>query len=130
MSSDDDIDKMTHENAMKLYHFAPFQHVPKDQATVGALRKAAEGHDVSIKAPVATSAPVIRQVSATSRRRRPRCPVLSKSEPPVDGAFITGVVIHSVGEQRCLHTALRARAESSIEIANTLVVPGHIHPVR
>jgi hypothetical protein len=41
---------MTHETAMKLYHFAPFQHVPKDQATVGALRKAAEGHDVSIKA--------------------------------------------------------------------------------
>jgi predicted TIM-barrel fold metal-dependent hydrolase len=48
--SDEDINKMTHENAMKLYHFAPFQHVPKDQATVGALRKAAEGHDVSIKA--------------------------------------------------------------------------------
>ncbi|HTM79122.1 MAG TPA: hypothetical protein VL133_16030 [Devosia sp.] len=35
---------------MRLYHFDPFAHVPKDQATVGALRKAAEGHDVSIRA--------------------------------------------------------------------------------
>lgn len=47
---DDEINKITHENAMRLYHFEPFAHVPKDQATVGALRKAAEGHDVSIRA--------------------------------------------------------------------------------
>ncbi|MET0900473.1 MAG: amidohydrolase, partial [Mycobacterium sp.] len=30
--------------------FSPFDHLPKDQATVGALRKAAEGHDVEIRA--------------------------------------------------------------------------------
>ena len=47
---DDEINKITHENAMRLYHFEPFAHVPKGQATVGALRKQAEGHDVSIRA--------------------------------------------------------------------------------
>ncbi|HEU5025977.1 MAG TPA: hypothetical protein VFV01_13750, partial [Spirillospora sp.] len=46
---DDEIDKMTHQNAMRWYNFDPFPHVPREQATVGALRKAAEGHDVSIQ---------------------------------------------------------------------------------
>lgn len=42
---------MTYENALRWYHWDPFTHVPpKEQATVGALRKAAEGHDVSVKA--------------------------------------------------------------------------------
>ncbi|KWX69223.1 hypothetical protein ASJ79_00005, partial [Mycobacterium sp. NAZ190054] len=40
----------TYQNAMRWYHWDPFTHIPKDQATVGALRKAAEGHDVSIQA--------------------------------------------------------------------------------
>ncbi|PRC43030.1 amidohydrolase, partial [Mycobacterium sp. ITM-2017-0098] len=47
---DDEINKMTFENAMRWYHWDPFTHVPKEQATVGALRRAAEGHDVSIQA--------------------------------------------------------------------------------
>lgn len=47
---DDEINKMTHENAMRWYSFDPFTHIPREQATVGALRKAAEGHDVSIQA--------------------------------------------------------------------------------
>jgi hypothetical protein len=47
---DDDINKMTHENAMRWYSFDPFGHISREQATVGALRKAAEGHDVSIRA--------------------------------------------------------------------------------
>ena len=47
---DDEINKMTFENAMRWYHFDPFRHMSRDQATVGALRKAAEGHDVSIQA--------------------------------------------------------------------------------
>lgn len=47
---DDEINKITHENAMRLYHFEPFKHIPREQATVGALRKQAEGHDVSIQA--------------------------------------------------------------------------------
>jgi hypothetical protein len=44
---DDDIRKMTHENAMRWYSFDPFVHVPKEEATVGALRRPAAGHDVS-----------------------------------------------------------------------------------
>ncbi|OBF14859.1 amidohydrolase family protein [Mycobacterium sp. ACS4331] len=48
--ADDEINKITHENAMRLYHFDPFTHIPKDQATVGALRASVEGHDVSIRA--------------------------------------------------------------------------------
>ncbi len=45
---DDEIRKMTHENAMRWYSFDPFAHLPKDEATVGALRRKAAGHDVSI----------------------------------------------------------------------------------
>jgi predicted TIM-barrel fold metal-dependent hydrolase len=47
---DDEINKMTYENAMRWYSFDPFSHITREQATVGALRKAAEGHDVSIRA--------------------------------------------------------------------------------
>jgi predicted TIM-barrel fold metal-dependent hydrolase len=47
---DVEINKMTFENAMKWYHFDPFTHITREQATVGALRKAAEGHDVTIQA--------------------------------------------------------------------------------
>ncbi len=47
---DDEIKKMTHENAMRWYSFDPYTHITPEQATVGALRKAAEGHDVSIRA--------------------------------------------------------------------------------
>ncbi len=47
---DDEIKKMTHENAMRWYSFDPFTHITPEQASVGALRKAAEGHDVSIRA--------------------------------------------------------------------------------
>ena len=45
---DDHVRKITHENAMRWYSFDPFGHVPKEDATVGALRRRAEGHDVSI----------------------------------------------------------------------------------
>ena len=47
---DDEIRKMTYENAMRWYHFDPFAHMTPEQAAVGALRKNAEGHDVSIRA--------------------------------------------------------------------------------
>ena len=48
--TDVEINKMTYQNAMRWYHWDPFTHITKEQATVGALRKAAEGHDVSIQA--------------------------------------------------------------------------------
>jgi predicted TIM-barrel fold metal-dependent hydrolase len=47
---DDEVNKMTFENAMRWYHWDPFTHISREQATIGALRKAAEGHDVSIQA--------------------------------------------------------------------------------
>jgi predicted TIM-barrel fold metal-dependent hydrolase len=45
---DDEVRKITHQNAMRWYSFDPFAHVPKDEATVGALRRKAAGHDVSV----------------------------------------------------------------------------------
>src|SRR6185312_13100 len=47
--TDADIRKITHENAMRWYSFDPFTHVPREQATVAALRAAAAGHDVSVR---------------------------------------------------------------------------------
>jgi predicted TIM-barrel fold metal-dependent hydrolase len=45
----DDIDKITHRNAMQCYSFDPFAHRPRERCTVGALRAEAAGVDVSIK---------------------------------------------------------------------------------
>ena len=36
--SDAELDKITHENAMRWYRFDPFAHRPREQCTVGALR--------------------------------------------------------------------------------------------
>jgi hypothetical protein len=47
---DSDIEKMTHENAMRWYSFDPFSTIAKEDATVGALRRRAVGHDVSTMA--------------------------------------------------------------------------------
>jgi predicted TIM-barrel fold metal-dependent hydrolase len=46
---DDEINKITHENAMRLFHYDPYTHIPKEQCTVGALRAQAEGWDVAIR---------------------------------------------------------------------------------
>jgi predicted TIM-barrel fold metal-dependent hydrolase len=45
----DDLDKITHENAMRWYSYDPFAAVPREQATVAALRARAADHDVSIR---------------------------------------------------------------------------------
>ena len=44
-----EIDKITHENAMRWYRFDPYAHRPKEQCTVAALRAEVEGHDVSVR---------------------------------------------------------------------------------
>jgi hypothetical protein len=44
-----DLDRITFENAMRWYSYDPFAHVPRDQATVGALRARAAGHDVAVR---------------------------------------------------------------------------------
>ena len=45
--SDAELNKITHENAMRWYHFDPFAIRPKERCTVGALRAEVAGHDVS-----------------------------------------------------------------------------------
>ena len=83
---DDEIKKMSYQNAMRWYSFDPFSHITEAQATVGALRKAAEGHDVSIQALVeaqSRSAPLRglrRQRQGTDRQQGlTRSPVLNPS---------------------------------------------------
>jgi predicted TIM-barrel fold metal-dependent hydrolase len=46
---DDELAKISYENACRWYSFDPFANRPKDRCTVGALRKEAAGHDVSIR---------------------------------------------------------------------------------
>jgi predicted TIM-barrel fold metal-dependent hydrolase len=46
---DDELNKITYENAMRWYSYDPFAVIPKSEATVGALRAKSAGHDVSIK---------------------------------------------------------------------------------
>jgi predicted TIM-barrel fold metal-dependent hydrolase len=46
---DAEIDKITHENAMRIFQYDPFAHLPREQATAGALRARAAGHDVSLR---------------------------------------------------------------------------------
>jgi predicted TIM-barrel fold metal-dependent hydrolase len=47
--SDEDLDKISYQNALRWYSYDPFAHVPKQEATVGALRAKAAGHDVEIR---------------------------------------------------------------------------------
>ena len=47
--TDDEIDKMTHRNAIDFFHYDPFSIRPRERCTVGALRAEAAGHDVSVQ---------------------------------------------------------------------------------
>jgi predicted TIM-barrel fold metal-dependent hydrolase len=46
--TDQEINEMTHLNAMRFFQYDPFSIRPREQCTVGALRAEAAGHDVSI----------------------------------------------------------------------------------
>ena len=46
---DDEVDRMTFENACRWYQFDPFAHRSREECTVGALRAEAVGHDVSTR---------------------------------------------------------------------------------
>jgi predicted TIM-barrel fold metal-dependent hydrolase len=48
-ASDEDISKITHQNAMRWYSFDPFVHRSRERSTVAALRAEAAGHDVSTR---------------------------------------------------------------------------------
>jgi predicted TIM-barrel fold metal-dependent hydrolase len=52
------INKITHENAMRVFQYDPFTHIPKDRSTVGALRAQASDWDVAIRSFNRTSASV------------------------------------------------------------------------
>ncbi len=47
--SQNEIDKITHENAMRWYSFDPFANRSRADSTVGALRATASGHDTSTR---------------------------------------------------------------------------------
>ncbi|HXB37786.1 MAG TPA: amidohydrolase family protein [Acidimicrobiales bacterium] len=46
---DDELARITYENACRWYSFDPFAHRAKDRCTVEALRGEAPGHDVSVR---------------------------------------------------------------------------------
>ena len=48
-ATDDEIRKISYENALRWYSFDPFATRRREQSTVGALRAEAAGHDVSIR---------------------------------------------------------------------------------
>ena len=46
---DDEVAKITHANACRIFRFDPFAHVPRDRATVGALRARAGDVDLGYR---------------------------------------------------------------------------------
>jgi predicted TIM-barrel fold metal-dependent hydrolase len=48
--ADEQVDKITHGNAMRLFSYDPFSERPREACTVAALREEATGHDVSLVA--------------------------------------------------------------------------------
>lgn len=46
---DDEVNKITYENACRWYSFDPFEHRTRQQCTVGALRAEAGDHDVAVR---------------------------------------------------------------------------------
>jgi predicted TIM-barrel fold metal-dependent hydrolase len=47
--SDDDAAKMTHENALRIFSFDAFRHIPRERSTVGALRAQASDVDLGFR---------------------------------------------------------------------------------
>ena len=45
--TDEEINKITHENVARFFGWDPFKHIPREEATVGALRAKATDVDVS-----------------------------------------------------------------------------------
>jgi hypothetical protein len=48
--TDDEINQITHLNAMKFFQYDPFSIRPREKCAAGALRAEAVGHDISIVA--------------------------------------------------------------------------------
>jgi len=71
---DDEIDKMTHLNAMRIYSFDPFSVMPREESTVGALRAKAIDVDISrhkgrkTRSEKGTTAAMLRDIKAEDSR--------------------------------------------------------------
>jgi hypothetical protein len=61
--TDEEINKITHLNAMKHFAYDPFTWIPREQATVSGLRSRAIGWDVNVR-----STRHLRPVSSGSTR--------------------------------------------------------------
>ena len=76
--TDEQIDKITHRNAMRLFSFDPFSIVPREECTVGALRARAVDHDVTPRGVRRPRAPD--HHSGRVRRGRGRRPTRARSD--------------------------------------------------
>ena len=72
--SDQETEKITWRNACDFYRFDPFQHIPREQATVGALRGLASDVDTTPRALTAdeTHSNILDQMQAMARARTAR----------------------------------------------------------
>jgi hypothetical protein len=65
------INKITHENAMRIFQYDPFAVIPREECTAGALRAKAGDWDVSIQArgikATGTGAADLARLSGTAR---------------------------------------------------------------
>ncbi len=70
--SDDDIIAISHANAIRHFSFDPFSVRPKEECTVGALRRRAAGHDVSIVAKGRRGGPHLTKASDLAAAATPK----------------------------------------------------------
>jgi predicted TIM-barrel fold metal-dependent hydrolase len=68
--TDEEINKITHLNAMREFSYDPFAHIPKDEATVGSLRQRVAGRDVSIVSKGKRKNPMKSALDLGSRARK------------------------------------------------------------
>jgi predicted TIM-barrel fold metal-dependent hydrolase len=103
--NDAEIAKISHANATRCLRFDPFTHLPRAQATVGALRARARDVDVS---------------------RAPRRTIAKPSKPPRRDRLILPVPSHRLPPaQTAAHAAGRARPASCLTSA---AAPAHQVP--
>jgi len=69
--TDLEIDKITWRNACEFYRFDPFTHIPREQATVGALRAQATDVDTTPRAlaPDETHSNILDRMTRMTRER-------------------------------------------------------------
>jgi hypothetical protein len=68
---DAEINKITHENAMRIFNYEPFKHRPREKCTVESLRREAGDVDVSLRSSgvTRTAATLASDLSAIASKR-------------------------------------------------------------